>query len=88
MSWHGCRYLNRGKDDSMRTVIAFVAGLFIGALIGFLVTAILTAQEVEDGYYDEITSDYDFDKYDCGVTGNTCSGCSLFCEHRRRKKDE
>lgn len=70
----------------MRTVVAFVAGLFIGALVGFLVSAVLNAQEVEDGYYDEITPDYDFDKYDCGVTGNTCSGCSLFCEHRRRKE--
>lgn len=27
---------------------------------------------------------YDFSKYICGVTGLTCCGCSLFCEHRKR----
>ena len=33
-------------------------------------------------------SDYDFDRYVCGVTGLTCCGCSLFCEHRREKVTE
>lgn len=29
------------------------------------------------------TAEYPFYKYICGVTGLTCCGCSLFCEHRR-----
>ena len=29
------------------------------------------------------TVEYPFYKYICGVTGLTCCGCSLFCEHRR-----
>lgn len=28
---------------------------------------------------------YNFHDYVCGTTGLTCSGCSLFCEHRREK---
>lgn len=28
-----------------------------------------------------------FDGYVCGVTGNPCCGCSLYCEHRRPKDD-
>ena len=28
-----------------------------------------------------------FDGYVCGVTGNPCCGCSLYCEHRRPKND-
>ena len=28
---------------------------------------------------------YPFDEYICGVTGLTCCGCSLFCEHRKEK---
>ncbi len=32
-------------------------------------------------------NDYPFDKYICGVTGLTCCGCSLYCEHREEKKD-
>ena len=28
---------------------------------------------------------YPFYEYVCGVTGLTCCGCSLFCEHRREK---
>ena len=30
-------------------------------------------------------TEYDFDKYICKVTGLTCCGCSLFCEHRQEK---
>lgn len=33
-------------------------------------------------------SDYPFHNYICGVTGLTCCGCSLFCEHRREKDDK
>lgn len=33
------------------------------------------------------TVEYPFDKYICGVTGLTCCGCSLFCEHRREKNE-
>ena len=32
------------------------------------------------------TVTYDFLKYICGVNGLACSGCSLFCEHRRVKE--
>ena len=28
-----------------------------------------------------------FEGYVCGVTGNPCCGCSLYCEHRRPKDD-
>ena len=28
-----------------------------------------------------------FDNYVCGVTENTCCGCSLYCEHRRPKTE-
>lgn len=31
------------------------------------------------------TVEYPFDEYICGVTGLTCCGCSLFCEHRRER---
>ena len=31
--------------------------------------------------------EYPFYKYICGVTGLTCCGCSLFCEHRREKNE-
>lgn len=31
---------------------------------------------------------FDFSKYICGITGLQCSGCSLFCEHRRRGTSE
>ena len=34
-----------------------------------------------------ITVEYPFDEYICGVTGLTCCGCSLFCEHRREKNE-
>ena len=33
------------------------------------------------------TAEYPFYKYICGVTGLTCCGCSLFCEHRREKNE-
>lgn len=33
----------------------------------------------------ENTENYPFDEYICGVTGLTCCGCSLFCEHRRKE---
>lgn len=29
-----------------------------------------------------------FDGYVCGITGNPCCGCSLYCEHRRPKDDK
>ena len=29
---------------------------------------------------------YDFSEYICEVNGLACSGCSLFCEHRRRRR--
>ena len=29
---------------------------------------------------------YPFDEYVCGVTGLTCCGCSLYCEHREDKE--
>ena len=32
-----------------------------------------------------VMKDYPFDEYICGVTGLTCCGCSLFCEHRRER---
>lgn len=31
---------------------------------------------------------YDFQNYICGVTKLPCCGCSLFCEHRRKKEDD
>ena len=31
------------------------------------------------------TVEYPFYNYICGVTGLTCCGCSLFCEHMREK---
>jgi len=34
------------------------------------------------------TVEYPFYKYICGVTGLTCCGCSLFCEHRKEKINE
>ncbi len=33
-------------------------------------------------------AEYPFYKYICGVTGLTCCGCSLFCEHREEKRKE
>ena len=33
-------------------------------------------------------SNYDFNKYICGVTKLECCGCSLFCEHRREKPSD
>ena len=32
-------------------------------------------------------AEYAFYKYIYGVTGLTCCGCSLFCEHRREKNE-
>lgn len=32
-----------------------------------------------------ISAKYPFDEYICGVTGLTCCGCSLFCEHRKEQ---
>lgn len=29
--------------------------------------------------------EYPFNEYVCGVTGLTCCGCSLFCEHRKEQ---
>lgn len=40
-----------------------------------------TLSKILDG--DKTT--YDFSEYICGVNGLACSGCSLFCEHRRRR---
>lgn len=34
-----------------------------------------------------VMNNYPFDEYICGVTGLTCCGCSLFCEHRREKNE-
>ena len=34
------------------------------------------------------TETYPFHDYVCGVTGLTCCGCSLFCEHRKEKTNE
>lgn len=31
-------------------------------------------------------NDYPFNNYICSVTGLTCCGCSLYCEHRREKQ--
>ena len=36
----------------------------------------------------ENIENYPFNDYICGVTGLTCCGCSLFCEHRKEKKWE
>ena len=35
-----------------------------------------------------VMKDYPFDEYICGVTGLTCCGCSLYCEHRKGKQNE
>ena len=32
-----------------------------------------------------VMNDYPFHDYICGVTGLTCCGCSLYCEHRKGK---
>ena len=37
---------------------------------------------------DYTINDSIFDDYVCGVTGNPCCGCSLFCEHRKEKKEK
>lgn len=44
-----------------------------------VVIPLVTLSKILDG--DKTT--YDFSEYVCGVNGLACSGCSLFCEHRR-----
>ena len=42
-----------GEGEDMITVVAFLAGLFLGAFFGVLVAAVLSAGRIEDERYND-----------------------------------